>query len=193
MSPDDQKPPSPEVAALLRGCAPAVSLTRRAARRAADQPGLTAAAWHAGIGSARETRFGCALRRGYAAVVAKRRRRGCAPDLEGVLAQLRADEEDDRVRALHRVCPYAAGFLVYERFSDEVRRLQKDPSARVRAAALHVEQDACLIELLAANLDRAEEQGLAVQRHRLGQGAPPPSGNRVLAAAVTRATCCGWR
>jgi hypothetical protein len=29
----------------------------------------------------------------------------------------------------------------------------------VRAAALHVEQDACLIEKLETNLDRAEEQG----------------------------------
>lgn len=40
-----------------------------------------------------------------------------------------------------------------------MKRLQKDPSPRVRAAALHVEQDACLIERLEANLDRAAEQG----------------------------------
>jgi hypothetical protein len=57
----------------------------------------------------------------------------------------------------------ACGFfhvdLVYEQFRGEVRRLQKDPSPRVRAAALHVEQDACLIEELEANLDRAAEQG----------------------------------
>ena len=38
-------------------------------------------------------------------------------------------------------------------------RLQKDPSPRVRAAALHAEQDACLIEQLDDNLDRAAEQG----------------------------------
>ena len=30
---------------------------------------------------------------------------------------------------------------------------------QVRAAALHAEQDACLIEELGANLDRAAEQG----------------------------------
>ena len=41
----------------------------------------------------------------------------------------------------------------------EVKRLQKDPSPRVRAAALHAEQDACLIEELDARLDRAAEQG----------------------------------
>jgi len=43
---------------------------------------------------------------------------------------------------------------VYERFRGEVKLLQKDPSPRVRAAALHVEQDACLIEELDARLDR---------------------------------------
>ena len=62
------------------------------------------------------------------------------------------------MRALHRVCPCGAGFLVYERFRGEVRRLQKDPGPRVRAAALHAEQDACLIEELEARLDQAAEQ-----------------------------------
>jgi hypothetical protein len=92
-----------------------------------------------------------------------------------VLAQLRCADEGARVKALHRVCPCAAGFGVYERFRGEVRRLQKDPSPRVRAAALHVEQNACLIEQLEANLDRAEEQGWRysdadwVQAHRRRQ------------------------
>jgi hypothetical protein len=40
-----------------------------------------------------------------------------------------------------------------------VRRLQKDPGPRLRAAARHVEQDACLIEELETCLDRAAEQG----------------------------------
>ena len=63
------------------------------------------------------------------------------------------------MKALHRVCPCGAGFGVYERFRGEVKLLQKDPSPRVRAAALHVEQDACLIEQLEAGLDLAAEQG----------------------------------
>ena len=98
---------------------------------------------------------------GYAAAVAKRKRRGCQPGPDpGVLAvQLRSPDEQVRVKALHRVCPCGAGFLVYERFRGEVKRLQKDPSPRVRAAALHAEQDACLIEQLDAGLDRAAEQG----------------------------------
>ena len=76
-----------------------------------------------------------------------------------LLTQLRDPDDEVRVKALHRVCPCGAGFGVYERFRGEVRRLKKDPSPRVRAAALHVEQDACLIEELDANLDRAAEQG----------------------------------
>jgi hypothetical protein len=91
--------------------------------------------------------------------VAKWTRQDRAPDPEAVLARLRSADADDRVKALHRVCPCAAGFLVYERFRGEVRRLQKDPSPRVRAAARHVEQDACLIEELETRLDRAAEQG----------------------------------
>ena len=95
------------------------------------------------------------------AAVGKGTHRGCrpGPDPEAVLAQLRSADEQVRVQALHRVCPCAAGFLVYERFRAEVKRLQKDPSPAVRAAALHVEQDACEIEAIEAGLDRAGEQG----------------------------------
>ncbi len=121
------------------------------------------------MASARKIAWRRASRRGYAAVVAKRRRRGCAPDLEAVLAQLRSADEDARVKALHRVCPCAAGFLVYERLRGEVRRLQKDPSPRVRAAALHVEQDACLIEELESGLDRAAEHGCTATRTGCGR------------------------
>jgi len=41
-----------------------------------------------------------------------------------VLARLRSADADALVKALQRVCPCAAGFLVYERFRGEVRRLQ---------------------------------------------------------------------
>jgi hypothetical protein len=93
--------------------------------------------------------------------VAKRKRRACrpVPEPDVLLARFRSPDEEVRVTALHRVCPCGAGFLVYERFRGEVKRLQKDPNPRVRAAALHAEQDACLIEELDARLDRAGEQG----------------------------------
>jgi hypothetical protein len=93
--------------------------------------------------------------------MARRKRRRCVPaaDLDAVLAQLRSPDPQDRVRGLHRVCPCGAGFPVYERFRGEVKRLQKDPDARVRATAMHVEHDACEIETVEAGLDRAAEQG----------------------------------
>ena len=47
-----------------------------------------------------------------------------------MLAALRSPDEETRIRALHRVCPCAGGFSVYERYMDEVRRLKKDPSPR---------------------------------------------------------------
>ena len=50
-----------------------------------------------------------------------------------LLTQLRDPDDEVRVKALHRVCPCGAGFRVYERFRGEVKRLQKDPSPRVRA------------------------------------------------------------
>jgi hypothetical protein len=58
--------------------------------------------------------YGRAVRLDYAAAMAKRRHRNCMPDTEAMLAQLRSPDEQDRVTALHRVCPCAAGFLVYE-------------------------------------------------------------------------------
>ena len=91
----------------------------------------------------------------------KRKRRGCrpGPDAGVLLAPLRSADEEVQVKALHRVCPCGAGFVVYERFRAEVKRLQKDPSPAVRAAARHVEQDACGIEAIEAGLGRAGEQG----------------------------------
>ena len=99
--------------------------------------------------------------RGWEAAVPERKRRGCrpGPDAGVLLARLRSADEQVQVKALHRVCPCGAGFVVHERFRAEVKRLQKDPSPAVRAAALHVEQDACEIEAIEAGLDRAKEQG----------------------------------
>ena len=76
-----------------------------------------------------------------------------------MLVGLRSADPQARARALHSVCPCAAGFPLYERFRGEVKRLQKDPDPRVRTAALHVEHDACEIETIEAGLDQADEQG----------------------------------
>jgi hypothetical protein len=88
----------------------------------------------------------------------KRQRSKPRPDLAAVLAGLRSSDEQARIRALHSVCPCSAGFQLYEQLRDEVRQLQRDPGPRVRATALHVEQDAGRIEEIEATLDRASER-----------------------------------
>jgi hypothetical protein len=109
--------------------------------------------------------------------VAKRTRQRCrpGPDPGEVLARLRSPAAQTRVKALHSICPCTAGFPLYERFRGAIKRLQKDPDPNVRAAALHVEHDACDIETIEAGLDRADEQGWRysdtgwVSRHRQRQ------------------------
>lgn len=112
-------------------------------------------------GARAENAWRLAAHRSYSAAVAKRRRRRCGrgADPDTVLARLRSPDPPARVRALHAVCPCSAGFLLYERSREEVKRLRKDPDPAVRAAALHVEHDACEIETIEAGLDRAGAQG----------------------------------
>ncbi len=43
---------------------------------------------------------------------------------------------------------------------DEIRRLRKHPSPRIRKVAIHVEEDAGHIEMVLARLDLAEERGV---------------------------------
>jgi hypothetical protein len=88
----------------------------------------------------------------------KRHRRNPPPELSAVLGGLRSPDEQARVEALHAICPCAAGYQLYEQLRGEVRRLQKDPSPRVRAVALHVEEDAGRIEEIEATLDKATER-----------------------------------
>ena len=76
-----------------------------------------------------------------------------------MLEALRSPDDDTRIRALHRLCPCGGSFAVYERYMDEVRRLRKDPSPRVRAVANHVHEDAGHIEMMLARLDLAEDRG----------------------------------
>jgi hypothetical protein len=105
-----------------------------------------------------ENRYRPPGRRIYAPGMGKRRRRKPPPDLAAVRGGLRSPDEQARVEALHAVCPCGAGYRLYEQLRDEVRRLQKDPSARVRAVALHVEEDAGRIEEIEAALDKATER-----------------------------------
>lgn len=109
----------------------------------------------------------------------------------GALARLRSPDRRAGVRALHAVYPCSAGFPLYERFRGGVKRLQKDPDPAVRAAALHVERDACEIETIEAGLDRAGEQGWRYRdndwgskhRQRQARGAGCPADHRHRAPA----------
>jgi hypothetical protein len=91
--------------------------------------------------------------------MARSRRPAPERDPAVVLVRFQSADEDTRIKALHSVCPCGAGYELYEQLRGEIRRLQKDPSPRVRAVALHVEQDACKKEAVEAEVDRAEEQG----------------------------------
>lgn len=81
-----------------------------------------------------------------------------APDL--LLRALRSPEADERIRALHQICPCSARWAVYERYMDEARILRKDPDPRVRRVALHLDKDAGEIEAMLMKLDIAEERGI---------------------------------
>ena len=67
-------------------------------------------------------------------------------DLERVLADLDAPDECIRAQAVRDLCPCRVGYALYEQHQPEVKRLQKDPGALVRKAALHVEEDAFRLE-----------------------------------------------
>src|SRR5947208_1307713 len=98
----------------------------------------------------------CAIDRRLRFAHIRSKRKACArsTDTNALRAQLRSTDELVRLRAPHRICPCGAGFSLFEQLSDELRRLQKDPSLNVHRMALHVEEDACTIELIETNLDR---------------------------------------
>ncbi len=89
-----------------------------------------------------------------------RRRANLDPDL--LSEQLLSPDPELRLAALHRLCPCGAGFRLYERFLAQIKQLQRDPDPRVREMALHVEHDACEIELIESRLDTAAELGRRV-------------------------------
>src|SRR5207253_1777318 len=63
-------------------------------------------------------------------------------DRERLLAELQSPDEATRARAARQACPCRAGFEQFEKAMDLVKKLRKDASPLVRAAALHVFEDA---------------------------------------------------
>ena len=81
-------------------------------------------------------------------------------------------EDAVRARAAREVCPCRAGFEAYESNLAELKTLQKDPSLKVRLAALHVEEDALQaqrrLDELAEGYDRFAPGGRKRRRRAPG-------------------------
>jgi hypothetical protein len=67
-------------------------------------------------------------------------------DPEQLRSELRSSDENVRARAVRALCPCHAGWKPFEQNLELVSQLQKDASPIVRAAALHVFEDAAEIQ-----------------------------------------------
>lgn len=71
--------------------------------------------------------------------------------------ELWSEDENVRAKALRRLCPCHGSFELYDRYIDLIRAMQKDQSEKVRAVALHLEEDAFRLESFEYRRERAEE------------------------------------
>jgi hypothetical protein len=76
---------------------------------------------------------------------------------------LYSTDEDVRAKALRRLCPCHGSFEMYDKYLDVIRAMQKDPSDKVRRVALHLEEDALLLESMQYRREETEE---ALSRRR---------------------------
>lgn len=67
-------------------------------------------------------------------------------DHELLLSDLKSPDELVRARAVSSLCPCHKGWKLFEQYVHIVSRLTRDSSAAVRASALHVFDDAVLIQ-----------------------------------------------
>jgi hypothetical protein len=65
-----------------------------------------------------------------------------AIDIKALRQALLTEDAEERARAVRKVCPCRLGFDVFEEFMAIALQLQKDPDPTVRAAAIHVFEDA---------------------------------------------------
>ena len=66
-------------------------------------------------------------------------------------------DEAVRAKALRRLCPCHGSFEMYDKYYDVIRAMQKDSSERVRKIALHLEEDALVLESMQSRRERSEE------------------------------------
>ena len=72
-------------------------------------------------------------------------------------ADLYSPDEDVRAKALRRLCPCHGSYELYDKYLDLIRRMQKDESDKVRGVALHLEEDALLLESMQYASEESEE------------------------------------
>ena len=75
------------------------------------------------------------------------------PDVEG----LTSEDPTERARAVRSLCPCRVGWESYEAHVVELDRLAKDDDPKVRKLALHVREDAGILEYRADRAERAAE------------------------------------
>jgi hypothetical protein len=78
--------------------------------------------------------------------MSKKKEKPVDVDRQQLLADLRSPDEHVRAHAAASLCPCHRGWELFEDYVDIVSQLTRDSSAAVRAKALHVFDDAALIQ-----------------------------------------------
>ncbi len=79
-------------------------------------------------------------------------------DVPDLLAAYESPDETVRAAALRRSCPCHVSWDVHDHLRKAALRLRRDPSARVRALANHLEEDARELWSMEADLERYAER-----------------------------------
>jgi hypothetical protein len=104
--------------------------------------------------------------------MSKKKEKPVEVDRERLLSDLKSPDELMRRRAAGSLCPCHMGWEVFEQYVDIVSQLTRDSSTAVRASALHVIDDAALIQSIgdAEYLFQSVEDKLRKKRARRFRG-----------------------
>jgi hypothetical protein len=90
-------------------------------------------------------------------------------DFDRFQEDLVSPDAEVRARAARQICPCRLGWEVFERCMEQVEPLRKDPSPDVRAAALHVFEDAFEMQSRGLPTTPQELKNEMVARRRAGR------------------------